>query len=363
MANSQFNIYTSTDSGAPVLSSASGSLIAVMDYCLISKAGWLKPIPNSGSVVTSWYGTGSACACYQQPSGSGRILVVNDGGSVTGVTHAGGRTAMVCGYESLISLAADASTVPSASMGSGSGKFPQEGQINNGYKFVTKSTSATYVPSIWMMFVDAHTFYFFLLNGEGSYYTMFAFGDVYSLSANDPYKCMIVAKNAAATGNSYWDYIACMPTLGQTLAGYNTYTDISINRKFGGGAGYYGRSIHAILYGDFGATLNSAFLGTGYSSLNNGKGNEGVFGINPINNSIYLQPLHIMELPGGGQYGYFRGRMRGFYQVCHSSDFFADGQTFNGTGDFSGKTFRIVRPGPNGGYIAIETSNTVETNS
>ena len=63
----QFRIFRSTDAGAPVLYGSTGSLIGVLDHCLYSGSGWLKPFPNSGSAVTSPSGS---WACYQQPTGS-----------------------------------------------------------------------------------------------------------------------------------------------------------------------------------------------------------------------------------------------------------------------------------------------------
>jgi hypothetical protein len=50
------------------------------------------------------------------------------------------------------------------------------------------------------------------------------------------------------------------------------------------------------------------------------------------------------------------------YQVCHPSSNFSDRQRFSGANDYAGKTFQIVKWGANGGYVAIEVSNTVETN-
>jgi hypothetical protein len=54
--------------------------------------------------------------------------------------------------------------------------------------------------------------------------------------------------------------------------------------------------------------------------------------------------------------------MRGMYHLCHPITSFADGQVFSGANEYAGKTFQIIKQGPNAGMWVIETSNTVETN-
>ena len=75
-------------------------------------------------------------------------------------------------------------------------------------------------------------------------------------------------------------------------------------------------------------------------------------------NSLYLSPIRVV----GGCGLICRGRLRGIYQVCHPVGSFADGQTFSGGGDYAGKSFQIISKMVNGGFLAIETSATVETN-
>jgi len=90
-------------------------------------------------------------------------------------------------------------------------------------------------------------------------------------------------------------------------------------------------------------------------------GSGGIIGANMSDNSIWITPVlvhHDSQL---------RGRIRGLYQILHTQASFADGQTFEGGGDFAGKTFTVVKPflttmGGVYGTVAIETSATVETN-
>ena len=60
--------------------------------------------------------------------------------------------------------------------------------------------------------------------------------------------------------------------------------------------------------------------------------------------------------------GSLRGRMRGFWHLCHPASNFSDGQYISGANEHAGKTFQIVKPGPFGGAFCFETSPTVETN-
>ena len=70
---SQFNIYTSSDLDAPLLTGRTGSLVGLLDACLVTGygimtgSGWTHPLVNSRSL-----------ACYTPPSGSRMTLFVND---------------------------------------------------------------------------------------------------------------------------------------------------------------------------------------------------------------------------------------------------------------------------------------------
>jgi len=44
-----FKIFRPGIEEAPYLYGDTGSLLSVLDYCLITGSGWLKPIPNTGS--------------------------------------------------------------------------------------------------------------------------------------------------------------------------------------------------------------------------------------------------------------------------------------------------------------------------
>ena len=77
---------------------------------------------------------------------------------------------------------------------------------------------------------------------------------------------------------------------------------------------------------------------------------------NPTDNGLYLSPIwlhHTTKL---------LGHMRGFYQICHTPSSFVNGQEFSGSGAYSNKTFRVIKPTQNGGMYCMETSDTLDTN-
>ena len=73
---SQFKLYQSSDVGAPIFYGTSGSLVDLLDACLVngygskSGAGWIKPFPNTGNKV----------GCYKMNTGSLACLIVQDNG-------------------------------------------------------------------------------------------------------------------------------------------------------------------------------------------------------------------------------------------------------------------------------------------
>jgi len=138
---------------------------------------------------------------------------------------------------------------------------------------------------------------------------------------------------------------------GQTSSYYNhlnpNFTSHYIARTWGGG----GSSTMITRGGDLQVSLswNGSYPHIAYQ-----------FGAQPYgpDNALYLAPLRVFEYPSGQ----YRGRFRGLYMPVHSYTNFSDGQTFTGSGDYSGKTFQVVTRGGNYGVWFVETSNTVETN-
>src|SRR5574337_1914064 len=97
------NVYRSSDASAPVLTGQAGSLITVLDACLISgygsksPAGWAKPY------------SGTNLAAYRAATGNRFYFRVDDSGTVE---------ARISGYETM------------SDVNTGTGQFPTTAQIS-----------------------------------------------------------------------------------------------------------------------------------------------------------------------------------------------------------------------------------------
>ena len=125
MVTNQFTIYTASDPNGPgYLYGSTGSLPTILDACLVNgytgkpAAGWTKPLPNiTGSTSASIY------ACYQQGTGSGFVLFINDSGEVGGISS----ECWACGWESISSLTGSGTTI-ATNVGVGNNQFPSPAQ-------------------------------------------------------------------------------------------------------------------------------------------------------------------------------------------------------------------------------------------
>ena len=327
MATSQFTIYKSTDSGAPIFNGSTGSLVTVLSASLVAgygskpAAGWTMPYTSSN---------GYNAVFRNSTSGSGFYLNVFDDGRGGGSFS----EARVNGFES------------ASAWGTGSGQFPipgTQGVLSNGYLVVRKSSSSGTVARVWILFADQYTFYFFAQTGDaiGVYYT-FSFGDFYSLGGSgDIFRCRLTARtseNSSAGGSEKLD------TSYGVQGGAN---DQFIPRTYGGG----GVSIAASQHGDpskCGMAGASTVFGNATAMQTP----------NAADNSYYVSPVWVTETAASS----VRGRARGFWCLCHSYTNFADGQIFSGTNDVAGKSFMVVKTSTNTGCYLLETSATVETN-
>lgn len=356
MPVSQFTIYSSSDPYGPgYMDGLTGSLVRVLDACLVNgygtgsyfkeAAGWTKPFNN-------WSGT---LACYKQPSGSQMTLVVNDSNPNTA---AAGKEAWMTGWELLSALTTSFATASqasnSSSVGLGWGQFPLPSQLLGGHVVVRKSAAITAAQRPWIIAADAHTMYLWIQSGDqAGQYSNRGFGDIYSFrGASDAWKCFIYGQanenTVPGVAGDYTDAIGgsqgtATSTLNTALPGHY------IARNSGGSGG----SVGFTRKGD---------AGVGPNSSQNGPITSPIIGVlacpNGADNSIYLSPLWLVEPVGIT----LRGRFRGLYQICHPVANFTDGQTFQGSGDFAGKSFVIIRTTFQGSAWALETSATIDTN-
>jgi hypothetical protein len=340
MATSQFRVFTNNDVGAPQLNGLSGSLINVLTWCLVTGSGWLQP---SGSI--SYLNSNVAnLGIFQQPSGSGCILYVND---ASPHATALGQEAWVTGWENVSTM-----SVP---CGTGSGQFPRPEQLlGSGHYVVRKSSAATTAKRDWIMYVDPYTFYFFNLSLDSvGVYTSLFFGDYYSLNYKiDPKPCFISARaienTAAVTSQDANDQIS-LPQYGG-IGGVNVGCGGVTVRT----SGMLRNPTWIYKLGDWGKAS------VGYNSQNYYPMLGIIPPINLVDNNMYICPLSVWQ--GSTVGGMIRGRFRGMYHMCHPIANFTDGQIISGSGNFTGKVFQIVKTGTNGGFWTIEISNTLETN-
>lgn len=324
-----FNIYYSTDPGAPTLNGLTGSLLPILDGCLVTgigskpSAGWSRVYSGSG---TNPY----AQAVYQAPSGSrAAYLYIGDNAQYNGT--AAGRESYWWMAESLLPITTNPTAVISA-QGWG----------------VRKSATADSTARPWICFADDRTVYFLAQSGDtAGRYSITYFGDFYSLMPNDKY-------NLASTGRN----------LGNSSAGANECFDAYQANGFS--LGYLGviRS-----YLGLGSTVacskapaNSAMIVTTTSNDFAWTGN--IVFPNPTDGGLYLSPIWIYDYTTSPA-PHIRGRMRGVWMIGNKSAqiSFNDKDTFQGVGDLAGKTFMIIKTGFNGFPYAFEISNTLETNT
>lgn len=356
MATSQFTIYSSADPFGPgLMTGTTGSLVTILDACLVNgysgkpAAGWTKPLSNISGTL----------ACYQQASGSQFTLFIND--AAPNVTSTA-KEAWACGFEKITSLTGSTGggSIFTGSYGNGSGygQFPLPSQLlTTGHVVVRKSVTADTTLRPWIIAADTSTMYMWVQTGDNSnvlLYSHWSFGDIYSLRGSaDLWRCYVYAmpaeNNVPGAGNDVSD---CM-NMGAQRDTANSLTGQMaghyIARTMNGTAGSQpiGRK------GDVGATAQ------GHSALVAVVPINGVLPCpNIADNSIYMSPLWAIDYPSAG----YRGRYRGIVHVCHPVANFMDGQIIQGSGDYAGKTFMIVRQSVYGSMWALETSATVETN-
>ena len=361
---SQFTIYTSSDPQGPnYINGLTGSLIQVLNACLVygygtkPAAGWAKPLPDISSSV----GSLPILACYQQGSGSGMTLFVNDSApnalSLAEEAWVTGWELMTSLTSSLLSTSSIGAYTGSNSQGFGYGQFPLSSQLlTYGHVVWRKSTALSSVGRPWLVIADASTMYIWIQAGDGGLYQHYSFGDIYSLRGSaDLWKCYVYGKITENTvGNSQNNDWSDMITVGPYNATQASYLFTAqpghyVARSSGGTGG----STAITKKGDAQTPPSNTSIGPWATPV------AGVIQTpNGADNSLYMSPIWLVE----SSVALLRGRFRGMYQICHPISSFSDGQIIQGAGDYAGKTFMIVRGSNAGSMWAIETSATVETN-
>ena len=322
MPTSQFTIYTNFDTNAPTLSGTSGSLLNLLDACLVTGygdkpgAGWTKPLSNTGSIGIIKQGSGSLCYLY-----------IND----TGKFSAGTKEASVTAYKTITDVMDGVVT--------GSYPMPYSGSVGarvgySGSVLWRKSVTTDDTVRNWIIIADSRTAYIHLDTGDGAtdtYYITHVFGDYYSFYPGDNNNVILVGSTNNNSSTVRWAYTSEVTTSSFGHFGYAFQTTGSVNDM--GKHGHNG----------FGYSTGTLF---GYIQYPN-----------PSDGGLYITPLWVTEYNPAS---IVRGRMRGVYQALHLTGIY-NSQQFSGSGTYAGKQFMNIGQGS---YMRgiFEISNTVDTN-
>jgi hypothetical protein len=310
--------YSSADAGAPVLTGQVGSLVGVLDACLVNGYG---AFPAAGWAIAF---TGANKRIYRSAQGSRMFYRVQDDGTNTGFASQGEREARLKGSEAASAI--DTQT----------NLFPTVAQLANGL-FVRKASTrdATAIP--WRCFADERTVYFY--NDVPDYvgYGGFMFGEYYSNKTGDTFNGMVIGRNT--------EQVAATPSALSSNEALNVLSASNVAT-----AGHYvprpwsEQPPSAVNVGKHGAGEHSAV------------GLVGLFHFpNQPNGSLELEEVKIIEVGGLAMK---RGKLRGFWHCLHPAGArIPDFYTFSGSGVLAGKNFEVVSPVADGlGRFIMETT-------
>jgi len=299
-------VYRDTDPSAPVLTGQVGSMIALLDACLVNgygsktAAGWTKP----------YTGAANQAVYLQGGSAPNRYFQVDDAAPhVTALA----RECRISVWETM------------SAYNTGTGQM-NVGAFASGYMVIRKSATAdATVRAPWVLVADQKTFYFWNITGDvaGSYFGTW-WGDFYSFRPGNNFKCGAIGRpeNSAAASNDIFtlDLEQAYFAMGCAL------------RLYTGVAG----AVNLCQMGDSVLTSNTNTAGPTQGVLNFPHSPDGGF---------YLSPLYLMET----SFAAVSGKHRGIWHGVHPVASFADGNVIAGTGPYAGRTFMIVSPSPSVG--------------
>lgn len=311
-------VYRSSDASAPSLTGTAGSLVAILDACLVNgygalaASGWAKEFSGTNKAV------------YRAPSGNRFRLRVDD---------VAAQDARLVAYESMSGV--DTGTQP----------FPTGAQFSGGL-YCRKSASADGTVRSWVLVATQTAMYFFPHDGgsdwlvQTSYVTVsgqFFFGDFPSLLSGDTHNTLLVGGVSGGSGGSRLGALLS-PSIYSTPGGHFLARDYTLA---GGSVTAFKRSLldptPATVAGAY--TYRSPFP-------------------DPVTGNLQVSPVGIYEQTGASAYT-LRGTMPGLYDPLHNLPA-NHGDTVNGGGALSGKTFQLALCGysTTTGRLMIEISDT-----
>jgi hypothetical protein len=298
------NVYRSTDAGAPVANGTVGSLIGLLDACLVNGydtkagAGWTKEF--SGTNLAAYKNASNMSQAYYR------------------VDHTVALSPKVVGYEVMTDI------------NTGTGQFPTSNQIPGGLVMQT-STSADSTPRWWTI-VASQNIAYILINPTSNLVTntnvgTYCFGAFNSYMVNDAYNNFISGTGGDYTSSAMGNAVSNISSTNSSSYCPRSYSQI-------------GSSVAVGKHGDT-AKVNSTYAF--------GLGNAGSTYPNPVDGSMIISSLYLHEINAA------RGVFPGFWFPCHVKPLVTN-DTLTGTGPLSGKTLEAFTTYQ--GQIFLETSDT-----
>lgn len=303
-------LYRATDGGAPQLTGAAGTLIAVLRQCLVS--GYGSKSPAGWSQIFSL----NNVAGFKQGGGCGFTLQIHDNGE-SSVSY---REARASGWETLTTT------------DSGTGQFPTSAQMANG-ALIRKSATLDTTTRDWILVADEKRFHLLIATGDWSARRSgFFFGDIQPLRAGgDPYCCALIGRSVEGNTESY-DIYSAVNQMASTAAQAASF----LARSFTG----QGSSQQFGKIGDYSMSGQAVMGASGYLAYPE-----------PVSNGPILSPLGVVQ--GGGLRGWIPGLWAPQHSLTSLTAAFSDGDTIT----MGGKSFMFAALAQ-AGCAFIEISST-----
>ena len=297
-------VYRSDDVGAPVLNGYAGSLINVLDACLVNgygdkpPVGWAKPFSDVNKAV------------YRPPAGNRFYLRVVDTANYA---------AQVLGYREMTSV--DLGVEP----------FPAAAQLANGL-YLYRSNAYSLDARAWLLLATDRVlllwygFAYPTHGGVGTSCDSFFFGDCPSFMPNDPSLTLIVGRHASSSSASYTNFANRM-TAGGTSTGH----------YLANGFAQLGSAVPC-------GVLPCSPWNTSTS------GSNGPPFPDPITGGLLLDRMRIIEV--SGYTNLIRGVIPGIFNVVHQYPG-THLTRFQGRGLYQGREFLMLQTGGADGRYAV----------
>lgn len=311
-------VYRSSDAGAPNLTGQIGSVIAILDACLVNgygakaAAGWAKEFSDVNLAV------------YRAPVGNRMRLRVDDTSAIE---------ARVLGYEVMTSINV------------GTGPFPTAAQASGGL-YIRKSETTDGTVRSWLLIATNKLFMFLPHTGGADWlagpipnhtsgYTLF--GEFNSFKVGDAYNTLLIASSVTGASQCRLGFNHIPGTGSAVMTGHYVprgYDQLGTSKQVAK------RAVHdPSLRSPFGVSTLPAFP-------------------DAVTGDMIISPIGVLEDDSGGR-NVWRGLIPGFWAPLHALPG-AHGDTIVGNGTTAGLNFMLFNVGESttAGRALLEISDT-----